>query len=96
MAEAVTSGSPRSQPTSSPRSPIEAQAETGAGIEAEADDYDNDSAYDAESLASSTTSISSSVLKFREENGRTYHAYKVCFNQPSYLSINAFSVLNIQ
>lgn len=37
---------------------------------------DTDSAIDFRSLASSTTSIGSSILKSREENGRTYHAYK--------------------
>ena len=46
-------------------------------IEPEADTYDTDSALGEDELAtSSTTSISSSILKFREENGRTYHAYK--------------------
>ncbi|KAL3419538.1 methyltransferase domain-containing protein [Phlyctema vagabunda] len=45
-------------------------------LEAEADDYsDRDSAF-ASLGASSTTSIGSSILKYREENGRTYHAYK--------------------
>lgn len=44
-----------------------------AAIEAEADDYEDEG---FEDLASSTTSISSSILKYREENGRTYHAYK--------------------
>jgi hypothetical protein len=29
-----------------------------------------------QSIASSTTSIGSSILKHREENGRRYHAYK--------------------
>lgn len=77
MAEQATAGTnpPIESPTrasASPRSPIEAQA----AIEAEEDDY-NDSAYDGDTLASSTTSIGSSVLKYREENGRTYHAYKV-------------------
>ncbi|KAH9204207.1 S-adenosyl-L-methionine-dependent methyltransferase, partial [Leptodontidium sp. 2 PMI_412] len=28
--------------------------------------------------ASSTTSINSSIMKYREENGRTYYAYKDC------------------
>jgi SAM-dependent methyltransferase len=46
------------------------------GAEAEADDYEADSGVDGNSLASSTTSIASSILKYREENGRTYHAYK--------------------
>ncbi|KAH6672371.1 S-adenosyl-L-methionine-dependent methyltransferase [Halenospora varia] len=45
-------------------------------LEAEADDHhDTDSAL-GDSIASSTTSIGSSILKYREENGRTYHAYK--------------------
>ncbi|KAF4625669.1 hypothetical protein G7Y89_g12491 [Cudoniella acicularis] len=48
-------------------------------LEAEADDHRHevDSAFgDGDSVASSTTSIGSSILKHREENGRTYHAYK--------------------
>jgi hypothetical protein len=45
----------------------------------EADDDDNDSSLGAE-LASSTTSIGSSILNYRQENGRTYHAYKVRHN----------------
>jgi hypothetical protein len=45
--------------------------------EAEPDDYEYDSGVGG-SIVSSTTSISSSILKYREENGRTYHAYKVC------------------
>jgi hypothetical protein len=49
-----------------------------AALEAEADDWDNDSAlHDGGGLASSTTSLTDSILKFRVENGRTYHAYKV-------------------
>ncbi|GAB1317164.1 Methyltransferase [Madurella fahalii] len=44
-----------------------------------ADDEENlradvDSSYG--SLASSSTSLASSILKFRQENGRSYHAYK--------------------
>ncbi|TQN66490.1 Secondary metabolism regulator LAE1 [Colletotrichum shisoi] len=43
-----------------------------------ADDFtDNDSAStNGSSLASSSTSVSSSVLSYRLENGRTYHKYK--------------------
>ncbi|KAF8855637.1 S-adenosyl-L-methionine-dependent methyltransferase [Acephala macrosclerotiorum] len=37
---------------------------------------DRDSTFEDGPLASSTTSIGSSILKYREENGRTYHAYK--------------------
>lgn len=44
-------------------------------LEVEADD-DHDSAAGDLELHSSTASIGSSVMKFREENGRTYHAYQ--------------------
>lgn len=55
-----------------------AEPQSGAAvIDAEADDYATDSAIGAEDISNSTTSISSSILKYREENGRTYHAYKV-------------------
>jgi hypothetical protein len=47
------------------------------GLEAEADDWAGDSAIGEEDIASSTVSISSSIMRYREENGRTYHAYKV-------------------
>jgi hypothetical protein len=56
--------------------PAESQATPAADLVAEADDWEAESAL-GESLASSTTSINSSILKYREENGRTYHAYKV-------------------
>lgn len=45
-------------------------------LHAEVDD-DQSSSYDARSVLSSTASVTSSMLRFREENGRTYHAYKV-------------------
>jgi hypothetical protein len=48
-------------------------------LEAESDDWDGDSAVGAADLESSKASISSSILKYRVENGRTYHAYKVYF-----------------
>ena len=55
-----------------------AQPGAGAGALVPEDDdaYENDSALGEEDLASATTSLSSSILKFREENGRTYHSYK--------------------
>lgn len=43
-------------------------------LEAEDDGYD--SAIDTSLPTSSTASISSSIMKYRQENGRTYHAYK--------------------
>jgi SAM-dependent methyltransferase len=47
-------------------------------IEAEADDYvdDSDSAFGGATIASSTTSVTSTIMRYRVENGRTYHAYK--------------------
>jgi len=47
------------------------------GLEAEADNWDGDSALGEVNIASSTTSMTSSILRYRQENGRTYHAYKV-------------------
>jgi SAM-dependent methyltransferase len=45
-------------------------------LEPEDHDYENDLALGVDNPVSSTASISSSILKYREENGRTYHAYK--------------------
>ncbi|KAM0494935.1 hypothetical protein ACHAP8_008313 [Fusarium lateritium] len=39
------------------------------------DDTDADSAL-GDDTGSDTTSLKSSILRYREENGRTYHAYK--------------------
>ncbi|KAG4430735.1 hypothetical protein IFR05_013776 [Cadophora sp. M221] len=73
MAEQAPVSPPHAE--SSPRSERSSVGAVPPALEAEDDDYD--SAYDGESTAgSSTTSIGSSILKFREENGRTYHAYK--------------------
>jgi hypothetical protein len=39
-------------------------------------DYDDvDSAFDEESQYTDTQSMRSSIMRFREENGRTFHAY---------------------
>ncbi len=46
-------------------------------LEAEADNWEGDSAVGEEDIALSTSSIGSSIMKYRQENGRTYHAYKV-------------------
>ncbi|KAG4440779.1 hypothetical protein IFR05_003766 [Cadophora sp. M221] len=46
-------------------------------LEAEADDFnDGDSALGGDSSGSSTTSIETSIMRHRHENGRTYHSYK--------------------
>ena len=37
----------------------------------------DDSMFSEEDIAKSTVSISSSIMRYREENGRTYHAYNV-------------------
>lgn len=58
------------------QAPLAVPAPAPAALEAEEDDWENDSAV-GESIASSTTSLNSSIMKYREENGRTYHAYKV-------------------
>lgn len=59
----------------------EPQAEPqNARLEAEADDYADDSALGGWSTARSTTSINSGTMKHRVENGRTYHAYKVIYD----------------
>ncbi|KAL5322321.1 hypothetical protein ACEPPN_010294 [Leptodophora sp. 'Broadleaf-Isolate-01'] len=73
MAEQAPSSPPHAGP--SPRSERSSIGVAPPALEVE--DSDDDSAYDGDSTAgSSTTSIGSSILKFREENGRTYHAYK--------------------
>jgi SAM-dependent methyltransferase len=69
---------PQTNPSAAPAAP--------GPLEAESDDWDGDSAFGADDLVSSTASISSSILKYRQENGRTYHGYKVCFLLLSQLS----------
>ncbi|CZR67449.1 related to methyltransferase [Phialocephala subalpina] len=49
---------------------------TPHNVEPDDHDIENDSALGDEDDHLSTVSISSSILKYREENGRTYHAYK--------------------
>ena len=39
------------------------------------DVYDGDSAFGAFSDTTDTASMTSSIMKFREENGRTYHSF---------------------
>jgi len=58
------------EPTSTPHVP---SPDPEAGVEA--DEFD-DSDSSLGDLQNSTASLSSSILKFREENGRTYHAYQ--------------------
>ena len=60
--------------------PASPTAETTTAIPAiEADEWANDSSYGDNEVddGESTASITSSILKYRVENGRTYHAYKV-------------------
>ncbi|QGI63796.1 hypothetical protein CEK27_007767 [Fusarium fujikuroi] len=53
---------------------------TADPVALEVDEADTNTASDTDSLGSiegsSTSSITSSILKYRQENGRTYHAYK--------------------
>ena len=65
-----------SQATETPATAPTAPSALG-GLEAEADDWEGDSAVGEEDIAASTASIGSSIMRYREENGRTYHAYKV-------------------
>ncbi|KAF4812960.1 putative methyltransferase tdiE [Colletotrichum siamense] len=56
-----------------------AEAETRAvdhEVAIAADEVTDDSASEVGSLASSSTSVTSSLLQYRIENGRTYHSYK--------------------
>src|SRR5271169_4868279 len=55
-------------------------------LEAESDDWAGDSALGEEDIATSTASISSSIMRYRLENGRTYHAYKVILLTGSHLA----------
>lgn len=69
-----------SAPTQASPDNTDAPEAVGGPLEVDGDDNsfrDDDSTYGEGSVASSVTSISSSVMKYREENGRTYHAYKV-------------------
>jgi hypothetical protein len=53
------------------------QPQDGA-LEPEEDGWENNSVFtNDDDLANSTASLTDSILKYREENGRTYHAYKV-------------------
>lgn len=45
-------------------------------LDAEDDAYENDSSLGDDDTHSITTSLSSNILRFRGENGRTYHSYK--------------------
>jgi len=67
------------EPTAAPPVPATVAPDTDAvpGPALEVDTWDADSSLgDMSSIASSTASISSSITKYREENGRRYHAYK--------------------
>ena len=59
--------------SSSPPAVVEEQTETG---EIANDNDDNDSAFDAGSVYSDTTSLISEITSYRHENNRRYHAYK--------------------
>lgn len=50
-------------------------ASTFTAAEEDDDFFDADSAYGALSYATDTASLNSSIMKFRQENGRTYHSY---------------------
>jgi len=56
--------------------PTQSTSEIEPDVEGSTDDDDADSAYGAPSVNSATTSVTSSIMKYRMENGRRYHAYK--------------------
>jgi hypothetical protein len=72
MAESHATETPATEPSVTAPAPAPAPA-----LEAEADDWAGDSAVGEDHEIDSTASIGSSILKYRQENGRTYHAYKV-------------------
>jgi hypothetical protein len=45
-------------------------------IESQGDSFDTDSAVGSDAGYSDTTSLTSSILHYKYENGRTYHAYR--------------------
>lgn len=71
----MASSSPPRVPTATEPTLPEEPGQIEADDEIEDSLNDNDSSL-GDDAASSTASISSSILKYREENGRTYHAYK--------------------
>ncbi|TEA00896.1 Secondary metabolism regulator LAE1 [Colletotrichum sidae] len=75
MADATTSVT---APSASASPPAQPQAAAGHGNDEvlAAEHPVDDSASELNSIASSSTSVSSSVLDYRIENGRTYHRYK--------------------
>lgn len=80
MAEPQTTETPAAEnpasKTPATESSVPAPAPAPDALEAEADDWAGESAFGEEDTLGSTASIGSSILKYHEENGRTYHAYK--------------------
>lgn len=67
-----------SQPTdtTNPVIPVQSNDPGSRPIEADLDDQDSTFGGDRDSVASSSTSMMSSVTKYPSENGRRYHAYQ--------------------
>lgn len=66
-------------PTKSPSSPVASPGATEASAPLVADEHPEEDTYDLGidvGAGSDTASLRSSILRYREENGRTYHAYK--------------------
>lgn len=75
-ATAAAAAGPVSTPSPAAQSPPH-QVHGGAALEADVvDDDDGDSALDVNSVGGDSASLASSILKYRVENGRTYHAFK--------------------
>ncbi|KAK1672776.1 TAM domain methyltransferase [Colletotrichum godetiae] len=62
--------------SSQPVSETRPEPETEHGVVVVAEEFTDDDSSVHQSIASSTTSLSSSILDYRNENGRTYHKYK--------------------
>jgi hypothetical protein len=77
LAQAAPITAPAIEPEVGESPNIECLGRASADFECKADTWnDNDSAFEGSIEGSSTTSIGSSILDYRKENGRRYHAYK--------------------
>ncbi|KAF9871515.1 hypothetical protein CkaCkLH20_10926 [Colletotrichum karsti] len=77
-APAATAGreSEAGSPAAAPGPVTQGQITAHPDIELDAEDASDNSEWEVASLASSSTSVSQSLLNYRIENGRTYHRYK--------------------
>ncbi|KAF9877429.1 methyltransferase domain-containing protein [Colletotrichum karsti] len=73
----MSENTPRTAAEPAAANPTQAPTTSTEPLEAAADEFPDDSASElGGSIASSSTSVSSSIRDYRVENGRTYHRYK--------------------